>query len=334
MIEPRQLAVGRQRRDLEIDRAVGRVGVPPLAERVDHVGHRLQVLVVGGARRVLDRLDAERQRVLAKRLDVLVGVLAQRQARLRGAGDRLVVHVGEVHDVVHLVAGHVLQRAAQHVHAHEGAEVADVAAGVDGQAARVHAHGVVAQRGEVPAAGSGCCKDASASGRERLRHRLAADGHGQLAVGGREHGQAACRAGGRSAPARRPRARARRTRRRRRHRCSAYSTAWAATTATTVTPSGSFGTVSLKVNDLRGSCNQTDSLSNNRARAANIRRNLVLQRFEVGKLALVPEALDERQPHACGHTRSSRPGRCSVASMVVASWSPNVGRWPMLVTLG
>ncbi len=149
VIEARQLAVGRQRRDLEIDRAVGRVGMAPLAERIDHVGHRLQVLIVGGARRVLDRLDAERQRVLAKRGDELIGVLAQRQARLRGADDRLVVDVGEVHDVVHLVAGHVLQRAAQHVHRHEGAEVADVPAGVDGQPARVHADGVVQRRGEV-----------------------------------------------------------------------------------------------------------------------------------------------------------------------------------------
>ncbi len=149
VIEARQLAVGRQRRDLEVDRSVARVGMAALAERVDHVGHRLQVLIVGGARRVFDRLDAERQRVLAKRGDVLIGVLAQRQARLRRADDGLVVDVGEVHDVVHLVAGDVLQRAAQHVHADEGAEVADVPARVDRQAARVHADGVVERRGKV-----------------------------------------------------------------------------------------------------------------------------------------------------------------------------------------
>ena len=152
VIEPRQLAVRRQRRDLEVDRSVARVGMAALAERVDHVGHRLQVRIVGRARRVFDRLDAERGGVLAKRLDVLIGVFAQRQARLRRADDGLVVHVGEVHDVVHLVAADVLQRAPQHVHADERAEVADVAARVDRQPARVHAHGVVDAAGRRPPA--------------------------------------------------------------------------------------------------------------------------------------------------------------------------------------
>ena len=43
-----------------------------------------------------------------------------------------------------MIAAQVLERAAQHVEAHERPEVADVPAGVDGEAARVHAHGVVA----------------------------------------------------------------------------------------------------------------------------------------------------------------------------------------------
>ena len=36
--------------------------------------------LVGGARRLLDRLEAERRRVLVKRRDVAIGVLAQRHA--------------------------------------------------------------------------------------------------------------------------------------------------------------------------------------------------------------------------------------------------------------
>jgi hypothetical protein len=65
------------------------------------------------------------------------------------ASDGFVVHVGEVHDVVHLVAGHVLQRAAQHVHAHERPEVADMPARIDGQAAGVHPHGLSARRNKI-----------------------------------------------------------------------------------------------------------------------------------------------------------------------------------------
>ena len=190
VIQPRELAVGRERRDLEIDRAVGAIGVAVLFELVDHAGHRLQVRLVGGPRRVFDRLDAERARILAKRRDVGVGVFAQRQARLLGADDGLVVDVGEVHDVMHLVAGDVFQRAAQHVHGHEGPEVADVTAGVHGQAAGIHAHRAVAHGRKVlllPA--EGVVETHSLSG-DRLRNGLAADGDAQLAAGGGDHDRA------------------------------------------------------------------------------------------------------------------------------------------------
>src|SRR5690349_4318300 len=50
---------------------------------------------------------------------------------------------------MHLEAADVFQRAAQHVHAHERAEVADVSAGIHGEAARVHAHRVVANGDKV-----------------------------------------------------------------------------------------------------------------------------------------------------------------------------------------
>ena len=67
---------------------------------------------------------------------------AQVHAGLLRAGDRPVVDVGEVHHLPHLVAEQVPQRAAQHVEADERAEVADVAARVDGEAAGVHPDGV------------------------------------------------------------------------------------------------------------------------------------------------------------------------------------------------
>ena len=63
--------------------------------------------------------------------------------------DRLVVHVGEVHDVAHRVALLIPQGAAQHIEADERPEVADVAARVDGQAARVHADGLAVGRHEL-----------------------------------------------------------------------------------------------------------------------------------------------------------------------------------------
>ena len=56
-----------------------------------------EVRLVGRARHLLDVFEAERARVLEKRGDVLVGVLAQRHPGLLGAGDRAVVDVREVH---------------------------------------------------------------------------------------------------------------------------------------------------------------------------------------------------------------------------------------------
>ena len=66
LIEPRQPAVRGQRRDLEVDRSVASVGVAVALERQDHVAHGLHVGLVGGARRLFGRLDAEQLGVVAK----------------------------------------------------------------------------------------------------------------------------------------------------------------------------------------------------------------------------------------------------------------------------
>ena len=53
------MPVVRHRRDAEVHRPVADVGVAVLRQRRDEVGHRLQVLGVGCARVLFDRLDAE-----------------------------------------------------------------------------------------------------------------------------------------------------------------------------------------------------------------------------------------------------------------------------------
>ena len=82
VVEPRQLAVVGQRRDLEVDRAVAAVGVAVAARApsiMSAIAARFASSVARGV--LLDRLEAERRGVLAERRDVLVGVLAQRHAR-------------------------------------------------------------------------------------------------------------------------------------------------------------------------------------------------------------------------------------------------------------
>ena len=69
VIEPRQLSVGRQRGDLEVDRAVAGVGVAAAIELVDHVRHGLQVFRIRRPRRVFHRLDAKRHAAIRRDLD-------------------------------------------------------------------------------------------------------------------------------------------------------------------------------------------------------------------------------------------------------------------------
>ena len=113
------------------------------------LGHRAQVGFVGRARRLLGRLEPERRGVLAERGDVLVGVLAQRHAG-GFCAPAIVRSSTSVKFITWCTreAADVVQRAAQHVEADERPEVADVAAVVDRETARVHAHGVVAGRRE------------------------------------------------------------------------------------------------------------------------------------------------------------------------------------------
>ena len=117
-----------------------------LLEGLDHPGHRIDM--VGGARRVFDRLEAERRRVAFERLDELLRVLTQRPPGLDRLRDRPVVNVGVVAHLAHGVALE-LEHAPQHVERDECPEVPDVATRVDRQAARVHADAIALRRREV-----------------------------------------------------------------------------------------------------------------------------------------------------------------------------------------
>ena len=93
-------------------------------------------------------LDVQRVGIFEKGLAILLRVLLHGDAVARGIADDLVVHVGDVHDVLQLEAA-LLQKAAQRVDDDEGAEVADVAVVVHRGTAGVHADQVVFQRVEL-----------------------------------------------------------------------------------------------------------------------------------------------------------------------------------------
>ena len=82
VVELRELAVVGQGVDLEVDRAIAPIGVTTRLERLDHLDHGAEVDLVGRPWIVLDPLQTERRRILEERVDVSIGVLAQRDPGL------------------------------------------------------------------------------------------------------------------------------------------------------------------------------------------------------------------------------------------------------------
>ncbi len=113
------------------------------AQALDRPNHVVDVL--RGGDQVLGALQPQRGAVLQKSLGIDVGVFSQRLVLGHGIADDLVVHVGNVHDVVEAESAGA-QPFAQDVEEREGPEVADMGVIVDRGAAGIHADGVVARR--------------------------------------------------------------------------------------------------------------------------------------------------------------------------------------------
>ena len=141
----RELAVGREGADPEIDRAVAAVGVAALFELVDGGGHFGDVLC--GAGDALGAFEAERGAVVEECLSIGVGVFFERFALCDGVANDFVVDIRDVHDVVERKARRA-QPAPQEIVEDEGPEVADVREVVDGGTAGVHLDGLAFQRFE------------------------------------------------------------------------------------------------------------------------------------------------------------------------------------------
>ena len=140
----RQLAVLGKLGDAEVIRTiVGAIGVTLVHQPGDEVRHLLDV--VGRIHQLLGMLDIQRVGILQKRLPILLGVFLHRNAVARRIANDLVIHVGDVHDVLQLIAA-LLQEPSQRVDHDERAEIADVAVVVNRRPASVHADQVVFQR--------------------------------------------------------------------------------------------------------------------------------------------------------------------------------------------
>ena len=118
--------------------------------------------VLGGARHVVDAVDAERRQAVEVVGRHALGQLLDRRPVFLGLHDQLVVDVGDVHHPGHLVA-EVDQVALDRVEDHRPDHVADVAGRVDRRPADVHADLAGLRRsGTAPWSGSVCYRRGAA----------------------------------------------------------------------------------------------------------------------------------------------------------------------------
>ena len=118
----------------EEDRALAFVGVALLDQLLDqrnHLGHML-----GRPRVALGGLDMQGSEILEKRLGKRPRVVRERELLFSRAGDRLVIDIGDVHDLIDLVA-QMAQASPQNVFEDKRSQVADVGMVVDGGATGV-----------------------------------------------------------------------------------------------------------------------------------------------------------------------------------------------------
>ena len=142
-IELRQLAIVGEARDAEVRRPVAGVGVTFLCHLRDQVDHLRDVL--GRQGDLFGLLQAQGSAVFIESLAVLGGVFTDRLPGLNRRFDDLVLHVGDVHDVLQDIAAPA-QVASQDVLEGEGSQVADVDVVVNGRPAGVHAHRIRVER--------------------------------------------------------------------------------------------------------------------------------------------------------------------------------------------
>ena len=141
-----QLAIALALLHAEKDVAAGGVGVAGIHQLADGLDDGADFL--GGAGVDVGAADVQRVHRLEEVANELLGQLGGFNALFLGALDYLVVHVGEVLDVVHLETD-MLQIPAQHVEGDVAQGVADVGGGIRSDAADIHLDGVAIGGGEL-----------------------------------------------------------------------------------------------------------------------------------------------------------------------------------------
>ena len=138
-IEMRQLAVVRKFVDPKINRLVVRlISETARDECIDHLDHSVDVMPIGRSGKFISGLDPQRFDIFKKCLFELGSEFCERNFRFTGSADSFVVHVGDVHDAMHLVASQ-LEMSLEQILEDISSKISNVRAAVDGWSACVDA---------------------------------------------------------------------------------------------------------------------------------------------------------------------------------------------------
>ncbi len=117
----------------------GGVGMAALDQLADHRDHVADML--GGARHLVGVEIAQRMHVIEIPLGGGRGDLVDRHAALLGAGDDLVVHVGEIAHIGHVIGPvDMAQQPVEHIEHDDGPRIAQMRAVIDRRPADIHPH--------------------------------------------------------------------------------------------------------------------------------------------------------------------------------------------------
>src|SRR5713101_10031284 len=135
----RELSVIREFVDPKINRLVVRlICETSRDERADHLDHPVDVMLIGRSGKFVRALDPKCFDILEERLLEWRDKFRERDFRFSRATDRFVVHVGDVHDAMHLVSTQ-LEMSLEQIFEDIGPEISDVRPAVNGRPACVDA---------------------------------------------------------------------------------------------------------------------------------------------------------------------------------------------------
>ena len=136
----RERAVGGEFREPEIHAPVlGLISDPLLQQLPDHRDHPLDIARLRGCGKMVRALDPQRVEVREKRVFIHLREVREPTTRRPCAADGLVVHVGQIHHALHLVAAR-LKVPLEQVLEDVSAKVSDVRVVINRGAAGVHLH--------------------------------------------------------------------------------------------------------------------------------------------------------------------------------------------------